>query len=119
MRGGSLFTFSCAFPSTNFDLSSGIQKTTLQILLFKINKNETQKGAEKAQGSSQFDLWIILWIPHLKSQSVIHPHFLWLEASVTSLTCLVIGFNNPHSVAMGQNSNAGVIKNFFSIMQNK
>ncbi len=28
-------------------------------------------------------------------------------------------FNNPHSVAMGQNSNAGVVKNFFSIMQNK
>ncbi len=56
MRGGSRFTFSFAFPSTNFDLSNGIQKTTLQSLLLKINKNETQKGAEKAQGSSQFDL---------------------------------------------------------------
>lgn len=57
----SLFT-SFTFPSSPYNPGSGIQKTKQQISLFKTTlkkrakKNDRQKVAEKAKGSSQFDL---------------------------------------------------------------
>lgn len=95
---------------------------TLQILLFKTTlkkesakKNKTKSGWESTREHSVWSVNHVVDSPFKVSVSDSSPFSLTGGLS-EPLTCLVIGFNNQHSVAMGQNSNAGAVKNLTVLM---